>query len=95
VDLFEPAERERIREEAVQLAAEGLCHWQIAARLPGRPTATAVGNALGLESLMRSQGLASPYITLLEPPGDYPKLRRHKNVKYQFEPLDGHQPPAL
>jgi site-specific DNA recombinase len=44
---------------------------------------------------MRSLGLSSPYVTVLEPPEDYTKLRRHKNSKCRFEPLAGYQRPAL
>lgn len=95
VDLFDPPEREQIRGEAAQLLAEGLMLKQIALRLPGHPTARTVKNALALDHVIRSQDLASPYVTLFEPPEDLPKLRRHKNEKYRFEPLEGYQRPTL
>ena len=37
IDLFDPPQRELIREEAVRLAASGMTHRQIAAALPGAP----------------------------------------------------------
>jgi len=95
VDLFEPAQRERIREEAVRLAAQGLIRREIARRLPERVSQTMVGRALALDRMMRERGLDSPYVVVTEPPPDYPKLRRHKNSKYRFEPLDGYQQPSI
>jgi hypothetical protein len=95
LDLFEPPQRERIRAEAVRLAAHGLRQRKIAARLPGKPTPTAVQRALALHEKMSGLGLATPYLPVLEPPPDYPKLRRHKNGKYRFRPLPGYQPRAL
>ena len=95
IELFEPPQRERIREQAVQLAADGLGPKAIAKRISERPTATAVQNALALQRQMEELALVSPYVTVLEPPEDYPKLRRHKNRKYGFTRLDGYQPPSL
>jgi site-specific DNA recombinase len=95
IDLFEPRQRERIREQAVRLAADGLGPKAIAKRISERPTPTAVQNALALQRQMEELGLASPYVTVLEPPEDYRKLRRHKNRKYRFTQLDGYQPPSL
>jgi site-specific DNA recombinase len=101
--LFIPPERERIREQAVRLDAQGLGPKEIARRITDepagpqadRPSATAVQNALVLDRQMRQLGLDSPYVMVSEPPKDYPKLRRHKNSKYRFDPLDGYQPPPL
>jgi site-specific DNA recombinase len=107
LDLFVPPQRERIREMAVQLAAEGLGPKQIALHLGNRvaqaapgevleaPTATAVQKALALDRRMRSLGLSCPYLFISEPAMDYPKLRRHKNGKYKFEPLPGYVPPTI
>jgi hypothetical protein len=91
LDLFEPPQRERIRQEAVLLAAQGLDQREIARRLPGKPTQTAVQRALLLDRRMRERGLETPYISVPEPPQDYPKLRRHRNPKYQFTQLGGYQ----
>jgi site-specific DNA recombinase len=95
IDLFEPPQRERIREEAVQLAANGLGPTAIARQIAEEPTATAVQNALALQRKLQELGLVSPYVTVLQPPDDYTKLRRHKNRKYRFTRLDGYQPPSL
>ena len=95
IDLFEPPQRERIREQAVRLAADGLGPKAITQRIPERPTTTAVQNALALQRTMEELGLTTPYVTVLQPPDDYPKLRRHKNSKYRFTRLDGYQPPSL
>lgn len=94
LDLFKPPQRERIRAEAVRLAAEGLGPTAIAERLcevgVERPTSTAVQNALRLEERMRRVGLCSPYVLLTSPPADYAKLRRHLNAKYRFDPAEGY-----
>ena len=95
VDLFKPPQRERIREESVRLEAAGRQQRQIARQLPEWPTQTAVFNALALHRQMVSLGLDSPYVTVREPPDDYKKLRRHKNRKFRFTPLDGYLPPEL
>jgi hypothetical protein len=93
-DLFRPPQREQIRVEAVKLAAQKRPHRQIAQMLPGKPTATAVSNALALHRKMQELGLASPYVVVEQPPDDYSKLRRHRNGKYHFTPLDGYIRPA-
>ena len=95
LDVFDPPQRERIREAAVRLAAGGLGPTAIAQAIAEKPTSTAVQNALALQRKMISLGLESPYVTVLEPPADYPKLRRHKNSRYQFNPRDGYQRPKL
>lgn len=95
LDLFEPPQRELIRSEAVKLAAAGLEQREIARRLEGNPTQTAVWNALKLHQQMLEQGLTSPYVILEEPPVDYKKLRRHKNKKYSFETKPCYQRPPL
>ncbi|MCH8828463.1 MAG: recombinase family protein [Planctomycetes bacterium] len=95
LDLFRPPQRERIRDEAVHLAANGLKLHQIAAELQEKPTTTAVQNALALDRKMRELGLQSPYQIMMEPPQDYAKLRRHRNPKYRFELLEGYERPAI
>jgi hypothetical protein len=54
-----------------------------------------VQNALALDRLMQQMGLMTPYQLVTEPPADYAKLRRHRNAKYRFTPLDGYVPPTL
>ncbi|OAI53255.1 hypothetical protein AYO44_04290 [Planctomycetaceae bacterium SCGC AG-212-F19] len=94
LDLFEsPSQRERIRLDAVRLAAQGLDQREIARRLAEKPSQAVAQRALALDRKMREQGLESPYDFLAEPPTDYPKLRRHLNPKYRFEPLDGYPLP--
>jgi site-specific DNA recombinase len=103
IDLFIPPQRERIREQAIRLAAQGLGPKEIARRIAEeatgpnaeKPTATAVQNALALDRKMRELGLDSPYVQVLSPPPDYKKLRRHKNGKYRFTPLEGYTPPLI
>lgn len=92
-DFFEPPQREAIRVEAMRLASQGLTHREIANRLPGQPTATAVGRAIALQRKMDSLGISEPYVFIAEPPDDYSKLRRHKHPRYRFQPLDGYPLP--
>jgi hypothetical protein len=91
VDLFVPPQRAQIRETAVGLAAPGVTQKQIAERIPGCPTATAVGDAIALQRKMDLLGLTSPYVLVEEPPSDYPKLRRHRNPKYKFAAINGYE----
>lgn len=97
IDLFDrPPQRERIRVEAVRLDAEGVPQRQIAARLPDeKPRLPAIQKALALDRSMKEQGLETPYVLLTEPPEDYPKLRRHKNPKYHFQPREGYVRPVI
>ncbi|HYE19758.1 MAG TPA: hypothetical protein VEA69_15010 [Tepidisphaeraceae bacterium] len=93
VDLFEPPQREHIRERAVALTAQGRDQRAVARELG--VSQAAVQKALALDRLVRERGLAGPYVVLTEPPDDYPKLRRHRNRKYAFDPLAGYEPPPL
>jgi hypothetical protein len=95
LDLFEPPQRERIRAEAVRLAGAGLEQRQIAVRLPEPATQAGVWQALALDRRMRDLGLDTPYVMVSGPPSDYPKLRRHHNEKFNFEPLPAYRPPEL
>jgi hypothetical protein len=95
LDLFEPPQRLRILPESVRFAASGLSQVQIAQQLTERATATAVGRALALAKEMEGQGLTDPLLVIESPPDDYRKLRRHKNPKYLFQPLEGYERPTL
>jgi site-specific DNA recombinase len=96
LDLFDrPPQRERIREEAVRLAAQGVDQRQIAGRLSEKATQPAVQRALALDRMMRASGAVTPYAPLLEPPADYSKLGRHRNSKYQFISLPGYERPSI
>ena len=97
LDLFEkPPQRERVREEVVQLANSGIAQRGIGHRLTSEnPKLPVVQQALALDRLMQEQGLVSPYVLVEEPPDNYPKLRRHRNPQYCFELLNGHERPPL
>ena len=103
LDLFIPPQRERIRERVINLAAGGLGPKAIAKMIAqerstsggDRPTATAVHNSLALERKMRQLELENPYVAVLAPPEDYPKLRRHRNPKYHFERQEGYEPTPI
>jgi hypothetical protein len=95
IDLYDPPQRERIREEAVQLAERGFNQKEIAEAIAENPTVTAVQRALPLNRRMTDLGLTSPYVLVLEPPEDYTRWRRHKNERYDFRQLDGYQRPSL
>lgn len=97
LDLFErPPQRERIREEAVHLAAQGLSARRIAAELDDeQPKLPVVQQALALDRAMKEHGSQSPYLHVAEPPDDYRKLRRHRNAKYAFQPREGYPRPAI
>ena len=89
LDLFEPPQWEQIRDQAARLAAAGLDQRAIARQLPGTPTQTA------LDRIMWEQGRDTPYVVVTGPPPDYPKLRRHRNAKYRFEPAKGYERPEI
>jgi hypothetical protein len=90
LDLFVPPQRERIREEAVRLAAPShqLHQREIADELgctQSEPTfQVVVQRALALDRMMKERELTSPYTIVLEPPTDYNKLRRHRNARYDM-----------
>lgn len=95
LDLFVPPQRERIREEAVRLTAKGIPQRCIAQRLQEIVTLPAVQKAIKLHRKMQELGLESPYVVLLGPPDDYPKLRRHKNGKFEFSMREGYERPVI
>lgn len=97
IDLFDhPFQRERIREKAVRLAAQGLTQRQIAAQLTEEKLdQPVVQEALVLDRKMKELQLDTPYVLVTNPPSDYGKLRRWKNPKYDFRPREGYQRPAI
>ncbi len=95
LDLFDPPQRERIRTEAVRLAAEDLTERCIARSLSEKVTQPAVQKALTLDRKMKELGLQSAYVVLLEPPDDYGRLRRHKHARFKFSMREGYERPAL
>jgi site-specific DNA recombinase len=88
VDLFDPPQREKFREQVVAMRRAGIPEWKIAKEL--KITITATQRAMALQRLMDERGLTDPYIQVKEPPADYPKLSRHQHRRYHFKPLPGH-----
>jgi hypothetical protein len=95
IDLFEPVQREAIRQEAYSLFQQAVPITQIGPAITGKPTLPAVQRAIKLQQLMLEQDLESPYVLIESPPADYPKLRRHRHHRYQFKPLEGYVLRAL
>jgi hypothetical protein len=91
LDLFKPLQRLSILPDVVRLAVPRASHKKIAQQLTQHVTATAVGRALALAKEMEGRGLIDPLLLIESPPDDYRKLRRHKNPKYQFQPLEGYE----
>jgi site-specific DNA recombinase len=90
-DLFRPPQRERIREDVIRLMGEGMSQRRIGRNLAEKPKQKVVQDAISLHRKMHELGLMSPYELLLEPPDDYPKLRRHKNPRYLFSMKEGYE----
>jgi hypothetical protein len=95
VDLFEPPQRERFRDEVMRLTAQGLEQREIALRLPKKATQAAVSKANLLARMMEERGLQTPFEIVMEPPLDYLKLWRHMNAKYSFQMEEGYQRPTI
>lgn len=95
LDLFDLPQRVRHLADCVRLQAAGLQQREIAVQLPEPITQTAVYDALALHRKMQVLHLTDPYLTLLEPPADYKKLRRHNHPRYEFKPLPDYKPPVL
>ncbi len=85
-DLFEPPQRIKYRKQVMALRAE-MTEQQAADRLG--ISKTMAQHAARLDRLMQRLNLVDPYMQLMEPPMDYPKLRRHLHSRYRFEPLPG------
>ena len=93
IDLFVPADRERIREDVLRLSAEGLDQRAIARKL--QVTQAAVSYAVCFDRKMRAAGLSTPYVFVTAPPADYTKLRRQHHPRYKFEPQPGYPRPIV
>lgn len=81
VDLFDPPQREAVRKEVIVLRAQGLTEREVADRL--NVTHTAAQRAAALQRLMDQLGRTDPYIEVIQPPEDCPKLKRHKHPRYK------------
>jgi hypothetical protein len=95
LDIFEPSQRERIRDQAVQLIREGCQQREACRRIEEQPTQPALQRALRLHQMMQELRIDTPYVLLRSPPDDYPKLRRYKAGHFWFEPIEGYVPPEL
>lgn len=93
VDLFHKPQREAFRKRVVAMraiinAATGKKYTEAEVARELEITKTAAQRAASLQRKMDELGIADPYQPVIEPPNDYPKLRRHKHSRYHFEPLD-------
>lgn len=95
IDLFDPWQRERIREEVARSTADGLTQRQIAATMKAKPTIDMIQDAVALQTRMDSLGITSPYVVMLEPPSEYPKLKRHLHARYNFQSRECYERPPL
>jgi hypothetical protein len=90
IDLFDPPQRVEYREAVMARRARGETERQVAKVLG--ITQTAAQRAAALDRLMRQLNLTDPYVQLMTPPSDFPKLRRHLHARYHFEPAPGYVP---
>lgn len=84
VNLFNPPQREAFRERVVA-DRNHLTQAEVAAKYG--ITVTAAQHAAALQRKMDALNLTDPYVHVVTPPDDCPKLRRHKHSRYQFEPI--------
>jgi len=80
IDLFEPPQRVRFREQVVQMRASGMTERKVAATLG--LTITAAQRAAELDRLMRSRSITDPYERITSPPSDS-KWKRHLHPRYK------------
>lgn len=81
IDLFDPVQRFRIREEVIALRAAGMTSERIAAQL--KVTKPVIVQAVNLQKRMDEMGITDPYQPITSPPPDYIKLRRYKHIRFQ------------
>jgi len=93
VDLFEPIQRVKFREQIVELIStinpktNNPYSIKDAANIV-LITATAAQRAVKLQQQMDRLGLTDPFVRMTEPDGKVSKLRRHLHDRYKFDPLD-------
>jgi site-specific DNA recombinase len=85
VDLFDPPQRVKVREQVIAMRAEGLTERDVAHRLG--ITITAAQRSAALTRIMESQMQNDPYVAITTPPAGSIKFRRHLHERYRFEPL--------
>lgn len=86
IDLFEPPQRVRYREQVMAMRASGMSEKEVAKALG--LTVTAVQRAASLNRMMQTLNLSDPYVEVMTPPADCTKLRRHLHPRYRFKPID-------
>jgi hypothetical protein len=69
------------------LQAQGLSQRQIGAELGMAQSATQ--RAIKIHSQMQKLGLGEPFLRLTELPEDTHRMRRHRHLRFRFEPQDG------
>jgi DNA invertase Pin-like site-specific DNA recombinase len=85
IDLFDPPQRALFRERVVAGRSAGKSEREVAVELG--LTVTATQRAMALQRMLDELGIAEPYVAVVEPPTDCPKLRRHLHPDYHFDPL--------
>jgi site-specific DNA recombinase len=81
VDLFDPTQRIRIREEVIELRATGMTVRKMADQLG--VTLPVITQAVNLQKEMIARQIDDPYQPLTAPPDDYPKWRRHRHPRFE------------
>lgn len=84
VDLFDPPQREKYREEVVARRAAGETEQQIADSLG--ITTTAVQRAAALQREMDRLRISDPYVPIRGPSDGLGRLKRHLHPRYKFFP---------
>lgn len=84
VNLFDPPDRERVREQIAFLRQSHTL--RKSASIAGVDYAVAE-RATKLQRFMESQSRTDPYDPVTEPADDMGRLRRHKHARYEFDPL--------
>jgi site-specific DNA recombinase len=84
VDLIKLPQKARYMHEIAQMRSSGMSTAEIAEALG--ITKTVVGWSTKLYRQMQQMGLTDPIIVLTEPPKGA-RLRRHKHLRYRFDPL--------
>ncbi len=95
IDLYEEPMHVKIREQAIEKSAEKIKQRDIAAEFDTHQVT--VQRAIKLDKLMRQRGLTSPYELVTEPPteDENRKMKRHRNPRYHYEPVEGYIPSTI
>lgn len=95
IDLFKEPMAAKIRQQVVEKTARKLKQRDIATQLHTHQAT--VQRAIKLDKLMRECGLESPYEVVTRPPTalESRKMKRHRNPRYRFEPVEAYEPPQV